>query len=175
LKKLNIDRKYKILQEMNYPLYQLITEAESVNSDDEDPNVDQPDSSSQQPEQVDPNADQQEQVDPAQQEQENFLQELNGTQDKFLQFILYDKLLELSNKIETIKENFQIKDSDYDSEFNTRLEQYGQYIEVLNELIFSISTATVYNIVGQVELELIQLLKNYLKFHNKDNKWQHNM
>jgi len=147
-------------------------EAESVNSDDEDPNVDdqQDDQNDQDTQRQDDQNDQDQQIDPGQQEQENFIQELNGTQDKFLQFILYDKLLDLSNKIETIRENFQIKDSEYDNIFNTKLEQYGQYIEVLNELIFSISTATVYNIVGQVELELIQLLKNYLKFHDKDNK-----
>jgi len=166
MRKLN-NKHYAILEEMNLPLL-LMLEAEELHSDDE-PHADQ--EADQQ--QEDPNAQaNQEAMDQANQpqgpsEEDVFNAELTGTQDKFVQFILYDKLNELSNKLEIIKDNIQIRDTDFDNDFNERIEQYSQYINVLNELIFSVSTSTIYNIVGQLELELIELLEAYTKFHNQ--------
>jgi len=43
----------------------------------------------------------------------------------------------------------------------SKLEHYSQYLDVLNELIFSISTSVVYKLIGQIELELIDMLEVY--------------
>ena len=158
-----------LLQELNYPLYQLLQENEAVNSDDE-PDAGE-NSPQQQPSQASHDTPSPAPAEPEEPSEEDvFNMELSGTQDKFLQFVLYDKLNELSNKIEIIKDSIQIKDTTYDLKFTGKLDQYAQYIEVLNELIFSISVNTVYNIVGQVELELIALLEDYVKFHEGDKE-----
>ena len=97
---------------------------------------------------------------------EVFMYELEGAEDKFIQMILYNKLIELDNKIELLQLSVQDGIGVKSKYFYDRLNQYKQYVEVLNELIFSISTATIYKLVGQIELELVELLNEYTISYN---------
>ncbi len=164
-----------LLEEMNSNAI-LFLEAELQQSDEEpdyssdEPVVQDPNNPEQQA-QVDPNA--QPQVDengnPIQPEpspEEMFVYELEGAEDKFIQMILYNKLIELDNKIELLQLSVQDGIGVKSKYFYDRLNQYKQYVEVLNELIFSISTATIYKLVGQIELELVELLNEYTLSYN---------
>lgn len=173
-----------LLEEMNSNLI-LFLEAELQQSDDE------PDYSSDEPTQQDaqnqanqqsqdPNQQTQGQdpnqavdengnpipVEPEPSPQELFMYELEGAEDKFIQMILYNRLIELDNKVELLQLSVQDGIGVKSKYFYDRLNQYKQYIEVLNELIFSISTATIYKLVGQIELELVELLNEYTLSYN---------
>jgi hypothetical protein len=141
-----------VLEECNSNLL-LLLEAEEVNSDDEQPDHGEPsEQENNQPEQ--------EQEEPMTQE-ELMAVEFIGTEDKFVQFVLYEKIIDLSSKLEILRES--IKDDMLNKKFNilSRIDQYIQYVDVLNELIFTINTEVVYKIIGQIELELIDLLTAY--------------
>ena len=69
--------------------------------------------------------------------------------------------MELATKLELLQINVQDGVGVKSKYFYDKLTQYKQYVDVLNELIFSISTATIYKLVGQIELELIDLLNEY--------------
>ncbi|MFA7127690.1 MAG: hypothetical protein WC136_00810 [Sphaerochaeta sp.] len=141
-----------VLEECNSNLL-LLLEAEEVNSDDEQPDHGEPsEQENNQPEQ--------EQEEPMTQE-ELMAVEFIGTEDKFVQFVLYEKIIDLSSKLEILRES--IKDDMLNEKFNilSRIDQYIQYVDVLNELIFTINTEVVYKIIGQIELELIDLLTAY--------------
>lgn len=170
-----------LLEEMNSNLI-LFLEAELQQSDEE------PDYSSDEPTQQyaqnqanqDPNQQTQGQdpaqavdengnpipVEPEPSPQELFMYELEGAEDKFIQMILYNRLIELDNKVELLQLSVQDGIGVKSKYFYDRLNQYKQYIEVLNELIFSISTATIYKLVGQIELELVELLNEYTLSYN---------
>ena len=165
--------KLQFLEEMNSNIV-LLLEAELQQADDEpdytqeaDPNTQAP----QDPNQQDPNA--QPQVDengnpipPQPSEEEIFVYELAGAEDKFIQMVLYNRLMELDNKLELLQMSVQDGVGVKSKYFYDRLNQYKQYVEVLNELIFSISTATIYKLVGQIELELVDLLSEYTIAYN---------
>ena len=169
-----------LLEEMNSNAI-LFLEAELQQSDEE------PDYSSDEPAVADPNNPQDPNAqpdpnvpqDPAQPVDENgnpippeptaeevFMYELEGAEDKFIQMILYNKLIELDNKIELLQLSVQDGIGVKSKYFYDRLNQYKQYVEVLNELIFSVSTATIYKLVGQIELELVELLNEYTVSYN---------
>ena len=169
-----------LLEEMNSNAI-LFLEAELQQSDEE------PDYSSDEPAVADPNNPQDPNAqpdpnvpqDPAQPVDENgnpippeptaeevFMYELEGAEDKFIQMILYNKLIELDNKIELLQLSVQDGIGVKSKYFYDRLNQYKQYVEVLNELIFSVSTATIYKLVGQIELELVELLNEYTISYN---------
>ena len=171
-----------LLEEMNSNII-LLLEAELQQSDEE------PDYSSDEPAVADPNNPQDPNAqpdpnvpqDPAQPVDENgnpippeptaeevFMYELEGAEDKFIQMILYNKLIELDNKIELLQLSVQDGIGVKSKYFYDRLNQYKQYVEVLNELIFSISTATIYKLVGQIELELVELLNEYTISYNNN-------
>lgn len=166
-----------LLEEMNSNLI-LFLEAELQQSDEEpdyssdeptpqdaqnqvnqDPNQDQTP-----PQNIDPNTGQP--IPPEPSHQELFMYELEGAEDKFIQMILYNRLIELDNKVELLQLSVQDGIGVKSKYFYDRLNQYKQYIEVLNELIFSISTATIYKLVGQIELELVELLNEYTLSYN---------
>ena len=171
-----------LLEEMNSNAI-LFLEAELQQSDEE------PDYSSDEPAVADPNNPQDPNAqpdpnvpqDPAQPVDENgnpippeptaeevFMYELEGAEDKFIQMILYNKLIELDNKIELLQLSVQDGIGVKSKYFYDRLNQYKQYVEVLNELIFSVSTATIYKLVGQIELELVELLNEYTISYNNN-------
>ena len=156
-----------LIEETNLPLFLLI-EAEELNSDDEnDASVESEEEvAAQQPE---VNADgvpggvdeEGNQLPPPPTEEEIFNAEMEGSEDKFIQFVLYDKLSDLSSKITILKDNIKNDSSSDILELIQKLDHYEQYLNVLNELIFSVSTSVIYKIVGQIELELIDLLEIY--------------
>jgi len=156
-----------LIEETNLPLFLLI-EAEELNSDDEnDASVESEEEvAAQQPE---VNADgvpggvdeEGNQLPPPPTEEEIFNAEMEGSEDKFIQFVLYDKLSDLSSKITILKDNIKNDSSSDRLELIQKLDHYEQYLNVLNELIFSVSTSVIYKIVGQIELELIDLLEIY--------------
>ncbi len=152
----------QLLEETNLPLY-LLLEAEEVNSDDA---PDQSKSSDEQDSQHD-DANLEQQADDASDtsdapsEQEIFQAEMEGSEDKFIQFVLYDKLTDLSSKIDILLDNIKNDTLTDNLEIVSKLEHYKQYLSVLNELIFTVSTVVVYRILGQIELEIIDLLEVY--------------
>lgn len=149
-----------ILEECNSNLL-LLLEAEEVNSDDEQPDISEPDVS---------DSNESAQKEPLTQE-ELMAAEFIGTEDKFVQFVLYEKIIDLSSKLEILRES--IKDDALNEKFNiiSIIDQYIQYVNVLNELIFTINTEVVYKIIGQIELELIDLLTAYNnELVKKENK-----
>lgn len=148
------DKQKQILEGTNLPLL-LLLEAEEINSDDE------PDASKDQEQPTDQEQPEDGQEEPEPTPEENLMFELEGTEDKFLQFVLYDKLSDLSSKITILQDNIKNDGNAESLDLIQKLNHYGQYLEVLNELIFSISTATVYKILGQIELELIDVLQIY--------------
>lgn len=162
-----------LLEEMNSNII-LLLESELQQADDEphpDDELGEDPNNPEQQAQVDPNA--QPQVDengnpiqPEPSHEEMFVYELEGAEDKFIQMILYNKLIELDNKIELLQLSVQDGIGVKSKYFYDRLNQYKQYVEVLNELIFSISTATIYKLVGQIELELVELLNEYTLSYN---------
>jgi len=157
---LTIEQK-QILEESNLPLF-LLLEAEELNSDDEpDASKDEEDSQDdQQADEEDPQ-DEQQAAEAQPTEEQLFSYELEGTEDKFLQFTLYDKLIDLSSKITILLDNIKNDASAENMQIISKLEHYSQYLDVLNELIFSISTSVVYKLIGQIELELIDMLEVY--------------
>lgn len=148
------DKQRILLENTNMPLL-LLLEAEEINSDDET-------DASQDADQAEASAASEEDEQPAPPTPEEQLAfELEGTEDKFLQFVLYDKLTELSSKIDILLDNIKNDEIAEEIQLVQKLEHYKQYLEVLNELIFSMSTNTVYKVLGQIELELIDLLQIY--------------
>ena len=143
-----------ILENSNLSLA-ILLEAEELNSDDEtDASVSEEQDQGPVDEEGNP-------IPPEPSEEEIYNFEMEGTEDKFLQFVLYDKLVEFAGKIDILKDTIQ-NDSKIDNlEILQSLEHYAQYLKVLNELIFSISTSVIYKLLGQIELELIDLLGDY--------------
>lgn len=152
------DDQKQVLEECNLPLL-LLLEAEEINSDDE-PDASKDDENQEgQEDQIPEGEDGEEGPQPS--EEDIFAYELEGTEDKFLQFTLYDKLTNLSSKIRILQDNIKNDSSAEYLQMVENLKHYSQYLDVLNELIFSISTSVVYKILGQIELELIDLLQVY--------------
>lgn len=155
------DDQRQVLEECNLPLL-LLLEAEELNSDDElDASKDDETQLNQQSQESQETQMEQGEEGPQPSEEDIFAYELEGTEDKFLQFTLYDKLTNLSSKIRILQDNIKNDSSAEYLQMVENLKHYSQYLDVLNELIFSISTSVVYKILGQIELELIDLLQVY--------------
>jgi hypothetical protein len=169
------EQQREILERTNLPLL-LLLEGESLNSDDE------PDQSKEnedykpgdeqpiQPGQTSADNSQPQDEQAPIPEQDMFSMEIDGTEDKFLQFVLYDKLGELSSKIDILRDNIKNDKAAEALKLVSNLDHYSQYLQVLNELIFSISTSVVYKILGQIELELIDMLQIYNASLEQKNK-----
>jgi len=141
----------------------LLLEAELHQSDDEDIDKATEDKEDNSEEEDQDNSEEVQEVQEEPTQEEQFAYELEGTQDKFIQFVLYEKILDLSNKISILKDNIQSGLNKNDDQFLSSLKNYDQYIQVLNELIFTVSTGTIYKLLGQLELELIELLERYVE------------
>ena len=160
-----------LLEEMNSNII-LLLEAELQQADDEPHPGDVPADGSQQeenpqeapPQNIDPNTGQP--IPPEPTAEEMFSYELEGAEDKVIQVILYNRLMELATKLELLQINVQDGVGVKSKYYYDKITQYKQYVDVLNELIFSISTSTIYKLVGQIELELIDLLNEYSLSYN---------
>ena len=167
------DHQRELLESTNLPLL-LLLEAESINSDDEpDQSRDDEDYKPGDEQPIQPNqgsTNTQETAPVPLPEKDQFSMEIDGTEDKFLQFVLYDKLGDLSSKIDILRDNIKNDKAAEALELIANLDHYAQYLQVLNELIFSISTSVVYKILGQIELELIDMLQIYNASLEQKNK-----
>ena len=160
-----------LLEEMNSNII-LLLEAELQQADDEPHPDEVPADGSQQeenpqeapPQNIDPNTGQP--IPPEPTPEEMFSYELEGAEDKVIQVILYNRLMELATKLELLQINVQDGVGVKSKYYYDKITQYKQYVDVLNELIFSISTSTIYKLVGQIELELIDLLNEYSLSYN---------
>jgi hypothetical protein len=81
-------------------------------------------------------------------------QSIDIADQKFIQFRLYDKINELQDMIKNLQ-NLSVLDN---TEVNT-LESFTDYVNILNELIFVMDVNVIYQLVGQIEIDLAQFLK----------------
>lgn len=81
-------------------------------------------------------------------------QSIDIADQKFIQFRLYDKINELQDMIKNLQ-NLSVLDN---TEVNT-LESFTDYVNILNELIFVMDVNVIYQLVGQIEIDLTQFLK----------------
>jgi hypothetical protein len=81
-------------------------------------------------------------------------QSIDIADQKFIQFRLYDKINELQDMIKNLQ-NISILDN---TESST-LESFSDYVNILNELIFVMDVNVIYQLVGQIEIDLAQFLK----------------
>ena len=75
----------------------------------------------------------------------------------FVKFALYDKVAELTEKLEYFKENFD----DMQSGIYDRVVQLNEFLNILSSLIFSIETSVAYQMYGSILLQLTELFDQY--------------
>ncbi len=92
-----------------------------------------------------------------QDEEELLSQQIDQTNDMFVKFALYDKIVELTEKLDYFKENFD----DTQSSIYERVLQLGEFLNILSSLIFSIETPVSYNMYGSILLQLTELFTEY--------------
>lgn len=143
---------------------------EAIEGDGEDPNVDDAntgEASSGPNESSNPN----DQMDQANQEQnpeaqlspDQLLQvELAQTDNKFMSLVLYDKIIELINTIDTIKDSVSSSKTEETLNLFDDLMMYKDYLDILSELIFVMDLNTVYYNFTNISLEVNNLLDQYL-------------
>lgn len=96
----------------------------------------------------------QEQLSSPEEEQER---QINQVQEMVIRFNVYDKIMNLDNKLDVFMENFD----DVNSSFYKDVQQIHEFIKVLNTLIFSLEINLVYQLYASLELQLIQLFEEY--------------
>lgn len=121
---------------------------------------------------VDPN---QQQAEDAQNQQaiENnnpeqlLMVELDATQDKIIQFNIFRSLSELRKNLDFAIDNIN-NNKITNTNIIEKLNYYKDLLEVLNELIFVLSPNTTYMIYASSQMEITQLLKEYLDDKEKN-------
>lgn len=121
---------------------------------------------------VDPN---QQQAEDAQNQQaiENnnpeqlLMVELDATQDKIIQFNIFRSLSELRKNLDFAIDNIN-NNKITNNNIIEKLNYYKDLLEVLNELIFVLSPNTTYMIYASSQMEITQLLKEYLDDKEKN-------
>lgn len=88
--------------------------------------------------------------------------ELAQTDKKFMSIILYDKILELINTIDTIKDSVSSSKTEENLNLFEDLMMYQDYLNILSELIFVMDLNTVYYNFSNISLEVNDLLDKYL-------------
>ena len=75
----------------------------------------------------------------------------------FIKFSLYDKTLDLIDKLNYFKENFDdIQSSEYE-----KVLQLREFLNILSNLIFNIETAVAYQMYGSILLQLTEIFTEY--------------
>ncbi len=92
-----------------------------------------------------------------QSEEELLSQQIDQTNDMFIKFALYDKITELTEKLNHFKENFD----DVQSDIYDRVLQLREFLNILSSLIFSIETSVSYQMYGSLLLQLTELFDDY--------------
>jgi len=104
----------------------------------------------------DPDAEQPENAEPAS-EEELLAQQIEQTNDLFIKFSLYDKIVELTEKLDYFKDNFE----DIQSELYQKVLQLKEFLNILSSLVFNLETAVAYQMYGSLLLQLTDLFKEY--------------
>ncbi len=100
-----------------------------------------------------------------QSEEELLSQQIDQTNDMFVKFALYDKTLELTQKLDYFKENFD----DTRSGIYERVLQLSEFLNILSNLIFSLETAVSYQMYGSILLQLTELFQEYNQTQNVED------
>lgn len=90
-------------------------------------------------------------------EEELFAQQLDQTNDMFIKFSLYDKTLDLVDKLNYFKENFE----DIQSDEYQKVIQLREFLNILSNLIFNIETSVAYQMYGSILLQLTEIFNEY--------------
>jgi len=90
-------------------------------------------------------------------EEELFAQQIDQTNDLFIKFTLYDKIVELTEKLDYFKENFE----DMQSETYTKVLQLSEFLNILSNLVFNIETTVSYQMYGSILLQLTEIFQEY--------------
>lgn len=184
------------LNSLNPDLYDLIIyegDYQSVNSDDTPDTNDNTDANStdnadsgmdpgENAEDYQNQQNSQDTVDPNQQQAENaqnqqaiennnpeqlLMVELDATQDKIIQFNIFRSLSELRKNLDFAIDNIN-NNKITNNNIIEKLNYYKDLLEVLNELIFVLSPNTAYMIYASSQMEITQLLKEYLDDKEKN-------
>jgi len=90
-------------------------------------------------------------------EEELMSQQIDQTNDTFVKFALYDKIQELTDKLDYFKENFD----NTQSNIYQRVLQLREFLNILSSLIFQIETTVSYQMYGSILLQLTELFNEY--------------
>ena len=90
-------------------------------------------------------------------EEELLNQQITQTSDLFVKFALYDKVTELTEKLNYFKENFD----DIQSDVYNRVLQLDEFLNILSNLIFNVETSISYQMYGSILLQLTELFNEY--------------
>lgn len=140
---------------------------ESIEGDGEDPTTeDQPTQDGAQSvdgANIDPETGEEIPPQPPEPSPEQLLQlELAQTDNKFMAIILYDKMNDLINTIDTIMDNVSSSKTEENLDLFQQLSLYQEYLNILLELIFVMDLNTVYYNFTNISLEVNDLLDKYL-------------
>ncbi len=94
-----------------------------------------------------------------QSKEELLSQQIDQTNDMFVKFALYDKIMELTDKLNHFQENFD----DLQSSIYDRVLQLKEFLNILSSLIFNIETPVSYQMYGSILLQLTELFEEYNK------------
>lgn len=81
-------------------------------------------------------------------------QSIELADQKFVQFRLYDKITNLQSMVENLKNISMLNIDEID-----QLTDFEDYINILNELIFTLDVNAIYQIIGQIEIDLHTFLE----------------
>lgn len=136
---------------------------EAIEGDGEDPNVDNTNTEEAPSDPSGPSDPAQTQDPEAQLTPDQLLQvELAQTDNKFMSLVLYDKIIELINTINTIKDSVSSSKTEETLNLFDDLMMYKDYLDILSELIFVMDLNTVYYNFTNISLEVNNLLDQYL-------------
>jgi len=97
-------------------------------------------------------------------EEELFAQQIDQTNDLFVKFSIYDKINELTDKLNYFKDNFEdIQSSTYE-----RVIQLREFLNILSNLVFNIETSVSYQMYGSILLQLTEIFTEYNANLSKD-------
>ena len=90
-------------------------------------------------------------------EEELLAQQIDQTNDLFVKFSIYDKIIELNDKLTYFEDNFE----DIKSDLYERVVQLKEFLNVLSNLVFNLETAVSYQMYGSILLQLTELFQEY--------------
>jgi len=90
-------------------------------------------------------------------EEELLSQQVDQTNDLFVKFSIYDKINELTDKLNYFKGNFE----DIQSDTYHKIMQLREFLNILSSLVFNIETAVSYQMYGSILLQLTEIFEEY--------------